>query len=112
MNNFKNLKDLLEHNRKCAAARQMKKDLAKEPATVEIIEETPHIEEAIPEIKEELPEEIHEEENLIEEEGEKEETKNDEVTEAEEKPVSKKKGRKPANREYMVVENIEDVNND
>ena len=91
------LQDLLRKNALCEMRRRLAKQ---EPAKVEVVEETPH-------------KIILDEDKLENTDGEKEKFLNiSDVELAEEpKPAPKKKGgRKPANREYMVVEDIDEVN--
>lgn len=97
-------KELLEKNARIRAQRAAAKELLKaEVKPAPIVEETPHVceytEPVIEEtVKVEKGEEIKEEVVAI--------------VEGEEAPKKKRKSSKPKNREYMVVENIEEVNKD
>lgn len=82
------LKELLEKNAKARARR--------EHMVVE-----PKVEEKIEEPKEEILPEVEESEKV-------EENNQEEAAPVKKAPA--KKGRKPANREYMVVEDVEHVN--
>lgn len=87
---------LAEFKRMVKLNAEKRKMLVKEPVKAPIIEETPHLEEVKEEFVESKKEEQETEQNV-------------EVV----KPAPKKKksaGKKPANREYMVVENIDEVN--
>lgn len=93
-------KTLMAKIKAAEAAKQFAKQVKKvEPKPAPVVEETPHE----VEVKEELPLESEKVEHFEEPAPEAE-------VKVEEKPVSKKKGKKPANRAYMVVEDIDEVN--
>lgn len=95
-----NYKELLEKNARIRAQRELARIIKKvEPKPAPIIEETPHVCECVESV----------EEIVIEDKGETVEELVDVAVE-EEAPKKKRKPSKPKNREYMVVENIEEVN--
>ena len=87
------LKQLLEKNAKAREARQQmvaepKEEMLKEQESEKEIKVQLEEPQSVEEQKEELIEHV----------------------ETEEQPAPKKRGRKPANRQYMVVEDVEKVN--